>query len=184
MNISLQVSMGKYTARPKSKTHLDLTNQIGKSLPWITTAWMIMFQLATSYLTLTDAVIRFSFLKQPCQKTHPVVMEKMLICFRRVKLLACTKQIKHLRRWQKQWIQKCGLKKSWLIVIGDHLNFWWNQIIKKQTVEPTAMFNSERKSISTCTMRRELKGLGLNSCVALRRPLISEANREKKASIC
>lgn len=55
---------------------------------------------------------------------------------------------------------------------------------KKATVEPTAMFNSESKSISTCTKRRELKGLGLNSCVALRRPLISEANREKKASIC
>ncbi len=33
MNIYLQVSMGKYTARPKNKTHLDLTKQIGKSLP-------------------------------------------------------------------------------------------------------------------------------------------------------
>ena len=36
-----------------------------------------MFQLATSYLTLTDAVSNFSFLKQPCQKTYPVVVEKM-----------------------------------------------------------------------------------------------------------
>ncbi len=27
-----------------------------------------MFKLATSYLTITDAVSSFSFLKQPCQK--------------------------------------------------------------------------------------------------------------------
>ncbi len=86
-----------------------------------------MFQLATSYLTLTDAVIRFSFLKQPCQKTHPVVMEKMLICFRRVKLLACTKQIKHLRRWQKQITEttKIGLRTAQRIIntgriLGNH----------------------------------------------------------------
>ena len=42
------------------------------------------------------------------------------------------------------------------------------------------MFNSESKSISTRTMQRELKGLGLNSCVALRKPLISEANQQKR----
>ena len=23
-------------------------------------------------------------------------------------------------------------KKAWMIVIGDHLNVWWNQIVKKQ----------------------------------------------------
>ena len=40
------------------------------------------------------------------------------------------------------------------------------------------MFDSESKSICTRTMRRELKGLGLNSCV--RKPLISEANRKKR----
>ncbi len=51
---------------------------------------------------------------------------------------------------------------------------------KKTTVELTAMFDSESKSISTRTMQRELKGLGLNSCVALRKPLISEANRKKR----
>ena len=42
------------------------------------------------------------------------------------------------------------------------------------------MFNSESKIISTCTMRRELRGLGLNSCVVLRKPLISEANQKKR----
>ena len=31
-------------------------------------------------------------------------------------------------------------------------------------------------------MCRELKGLGLNSCVALRKPLISEANQKKQAA--
>ncbi|KAF7641747.1 hypothetical protein LDENG_00273020 [Lucifuga dentata] len=41
-------------------------------------------------------------------------------------------------------------------------------------------FNSESKSVSTRTVRRELKGLGINSCVALRKPLISEANQKKR----
>ena len=49
---------------------------------------------------------------------------------------------------------------------------------RKTTVELGAMFNSESKSISTRTMQRELKGFGLNSCVALRKPLISEANQK------
>ena len=39
------------------------------------------------------------------------------------------------------------------------------------------MCNSGNKSISTLTLWRELKGLGLNSCLALRKPLICEANR-------
>ncbi len=51
---------------------------------------------------------------------------------------------------------------------------------RKNTTLVTAMFNSEGKSISTCTMWRDLKGLGLNRCVALRKPLISEANRKKR----
>ncbi len=45
------------------------------------------------------------------------------------------------------------------------------------------MFNSESKNISTCTMWRELKGLGLNSCVAWRKTLISEANRKNSFSL-
>ncbi|MEQ2213567.1 hypothetical protein XENOCAPTIV_017087 [Xenoophorus captivus] len=49
---------------------------------------------------------------------------------------------------------------------------------RKTTVELQAMFNRKSKSISPHTMRRELKGLGLNSCVALRKPLISEDNRK------
>ncbi len=51
--------------KKKRSHHLILTKQIGKSLPLITTAWMIMFQLATRYLTLADAVSVFSFLNQP-----------------------------------------------------------------------------------------------------------------------
>ena len=51
---------------------------------------------------------------------------------------------------------------------------------KTTTVELTGMFNSDSKSIFTRTIRRELKGLGLNSCVALRKPLISEANWKKR----
>ena len=37
-----------------------------------------------------------------------------------------------------------------------------------------------KKILIDRAMRRELKGLGLNSCVVLRKPLISEANRKKK----
>lgn len=37
---------------------------------------------------------------------------------------------------------------------------------KISTVELMTMFNSAGKSISTLTMQREIKGLGLNSCVA------------------
>ncbi|MEQ2220888.1 hypothetical protein ILYODFUR_010208 [Ilyodon furcidens] len=55
---------------------------------------------------------------------------------------------------------------------------------RKTTVELRALFNSESTRISTRTLRREPMGLGLNSCVALRKPLISEANWKKKASIC
>lgn len=50
-----------------------VTSWIGRASKWIITAWVIMFQLATTYLTITDAV---SF-------SHPVVVDKM--CFRRVK---------------------------------------------------------------------------------------------------
>lgn len=52
--------------------------------------------------------------------------------------------------------------------------------VSHKTVELTAMCNSESKSISTRTMQSELNGLGLNSCVALRKSLISEANQEEK----
>ena len=50
---------------------------------------------------------------------------------------------------------------------------------KKTAVEVTAMSNSESKSFSKCIIWRELRGLGLNSCVALRKPHISEANQKK-----
>ena len=43
------------------------------------------------------------------------------------------------------------------------------------------MFDSESKSISTCAVWGELKGLWLNSGVALRKPFISEANWGKNS---
>ena len=55
-------------------------------------------QLTTILLTLTDAESNFSFLKHPCGKTSPAVMEQMLLCSRRVKSLACIKQRKQLQR--------------------------------------------------------------------------------------
>lgn len=75
--------------------------------------------------------------------------------------------------------KKCGRKK----ILNDRDRRSLKRLVRsnrrKTTVELRAMFNSESKSISTRTMRRELKGLGLNSCVALRKPLISEANWKK-----
>ena len=60
-----------------------------------------MFQLTASYLTPTDAGSSSTILKQPCRKTHPVVVEQMLLWFRRVRLLACIKQRKQRRRLLK-----------------------------------------------------------------------------------
>lgn len=70
------------------------------SLYWIITAWGIIFQVATSYLTLPDAITCFSFHKQPCWKRHLKVVEKMRVCYRRVKSLACINQRNHPRRLQ------------------------------------------------------------------------------------
>ena len=51
--------------------------------------------------------------------------------------------------------KKCGWKK----ILNDHdLKRLVKWKCKKSSVELTAMFNSESKSISTDTMRRELKG--------------------------
>lgn len=55
---------------------------------------------------------------------------------------------------------------------------------RKSTVELTAMFNSEGKSILHTLCNENLKRLAMNSCVASRKPLVSEANREKKALVC
>ena len=62
----------------------------------------------------------------------------------------------------------------------------FDEIIKKSTAEFTAMFKNERKRISKCTVWRvkRLEGLGLNSCVALRKSLISDANWRQKGLEC
>jgi hypothetical protein len=43
----------------------------------------------------------------------------------------------------------------------------------------TSVFNQGDKTISTHTVRRELKEMGMRSCVATRKPLASAANRKK-----
>lgn len=50
---------------------------------------------------------------------------------------------------------------------------WSNAKIKVDTM---TVFDNRRKNIYTHSMQRELKELGLNSCVALRKPLVSKAN--------
>uniref|UniRef100_A0A3B5RET6 Tc1-like transposase DDE domain-containing protein n=1 Tax=Xiphophorus maculatus TaxID=8083 RepID=A0A3B5RET6_XIPMA len=76
--------------------------------------------------------------------------------------------------------KKCGRKK----ILNDGDRRLLKHLVKsngrKTTAELRSMFNCESKSISTRTMRRELKGLGLNSCVAVRKPLISKANQKKR----
>lgn len=67
-----------------------------------------------------------------------------------------------------------------LITIGLSITCKLKSNRRKTTVELGVMFNSESESISTHTMRKELKGLRLNSCVALGKSLISGVNRGKK----
>ena len=51
---------------------------------------------------------------------------------------------------------------------------------KRSTLQLTKMFNAGCQTISCRTMRRELKQLGLNSCVATRKPLVSATNKKKR----
>lgn len=50
--------------------------QISKSLLLDNYCSDTMFQRATSYLSLTNAVSSFSFVTQPCRMIYPVVLEK------------------------------------------------------------------------------------------------------------
>ena len=91
-----------------------------------------------------------------------MVEEKILLCFRRVKLLACIKQRKQLRRLWK--LLKLGEELSDAVIKPGRIVV--NHHLPGRNVVGTAMFNHEIKSISTSTMQRAVKGLGLNSCVA------------------
>lgn len=76
---------------------------------------------------------------------------------------------------------KWGLKK----ILNVWLAITW--ILHSNHIKITVfmvVLNGESESISTCIRCiRELKGLGLSSCVALRKPLISETNWEKRLQI-
>lgn len=61
-------------------------------------------------------------------------------------------------------------KRKNVVVIGGHF-------LVKSSVQLKAMFNSVRKSISTCS--RELEDLGLNNCIVVRKQVILEANHYK-----
>lgn len=117
-----------------------------------------MFQLATSYLTLTDAVSSFSFLKQPCRGKDVNLFQKgQIIGLHQAK--KTTKEIAEttkigLRTVQhiiKTWKdsgepsssrKKCGRKK----ILNDRDRRSLKRLVKsyrkKSTVELTAMFNS------------------------------------------
>lgn len=55
-----------YIACSKQSHHQDLTKKKVWASCLIITAWLIIFLLATGYLTPTDAVSSFLFLKQLC----------------------------------------------------------------------------------------------------------------------
>lgn len=74
----------------------------------------------------------------------------------------------------------CGRKK----ILSDRDRRSLKRLVKKNrkksTLQITTMFNAGVKTVSARTMRRELKGLGLNSCTATRKPLVSQMNRRKR----
>lgn len=76
-------------ASPKNKSApgCNYAKSQESSNNWIITAVITMFQLATCYFTVTDAVISFSFLKQPCLKIYPIVMEIVLLHFSQIIVL-------------------------------------------------------------------------------------------------
>ena len=51
---------------------------------------------------------------------------------------------------------------------------------RKSVQQLTSMFNEGPKKISTRTIRRELKEMGLRCSVSTRKPMVSEANRMKR----
>ena len=118
---------------PQKSHHLDLTKQIAGN-------------------KLFNAVTSFSFPEQPCCKTHPVVAEKMLICFRRVKLLACIKQRKHLRRFLKLPTLGEGLSNALLKterIPGSHY--------LQRNVEGKKIFNDRHQQSLKCLVRSNRK---------------------------
>lgn len=88
----------------------------------------------------------FSFLKQPCWKTHPVVLEKMLVCLRKVKTLAASSkemsgETAETNRIGLRTVQRIGKAGGMVrnnhhwgrnIVGRTNLNVWGNQNVEKQ----------------------------------------------------
>ena len=69
---------------------------------------------------------------------------------------------------EEMWSGKKSNPQSWLIVISDHLNIWWNQIVEIQQYNWAMVYN-ENKNISTHTMWRELKGRGTEQLCSLKK---------------
>ena len=129
------------TQRGNKHSHCHLTSMIN------------IFKRETSYLILTDSERSFLFLKHSYWKTHPVVVAKMLLCFRGIKLFLCIKPIK-------------GRKE----ILNDRTTL--HCLVKsnpmKSTAEVMMVFNGESKSIFIHTVQREFKVLELNSRVVLK----------------
>jgi hypothetical protein len=75
--------------------------------------------------------------------------------------------------------QNCGRAKF----LDDRDNRSLKRLVKSNRQgsihQLTRVFNQAAKTISTRTVRRELKGTGMRSCVATRKLLVSAANRNK-----
>lgn len=105
----------------------------------------------------------------------------------------CIKQRKHLKGSEK--LLKLGEELSNVLLktgrragnhhlrgrnVADHLNICWNQVVENINRIQVCVY--KWKNISR-QCERELNSLGLNSCVAWRNPLISEANQKKRLQV-
>ncbi|GBL97123.1 hypothetical protein AVEN_144575-1 [Araneus ventricosus] len=78
---------------------------------------------------------------------------------------------------------KCGRKKFSRSRERRSLKRLLKRNRKTSTLELTAIFNTGHRGISTRPMRRELKGMELNSCRATRKPFVSAINRKNSPNL-
>lgn len=110
---------------------------------------------------------------RPYRKTHRV--ENVFTCFRQVWLLACIRPRKHLRRLMK--LQDEDQVKNFLKVEGEKrgemMQLW------KTITDLRNICNINVRAFPHAQYKENLRDLWLNSCLAPRKWLFSEANQPK-----
>lgn len=110
--------------------HLDFTKQTAKSLPldnWCSEGLLI----STTYLISVDV---------SCGHARDVTLFKkgqiIGLYQGKNKTKEMLKLLKVDNHEPSSSRKKCDREKSWMIVIGDHWNLWWNQIVKNPQSNP------------------------------------------------